>query len=65
MKELIGKNERIIHKRMIRGGYKQSICFETETGYTAEYSRIGAGVVVDTVEIDYDRNEKCTGIRRR
>lgn len=65
MKELLGKNERIINKRMIRGGYKQSICFETENGYTAEYLRIGAGVVAESVIIDYDNSWKCVGIRRR
>ena len=65
MKELIGKNERIINKRMIRGGYKQSICYETETGYTVEYSRVGAGVVAESVMIDYDRNWKSVNIRRR
>lgn len=60
MKELLKKGQKAVAQYMRRAGYTLIDCYETESGYTAEYSKTGAGITLAIAVIYFTKNWKVS-----
>ena len=56
MKDLIRKGHKTAAQYMKRAGYKLVDSYETEAGYTVEYSKTACGITLATVVIYFTKN---------
>lgn len=64
MTSLVGLYVNDVDNRLARAGYKVTTDYEDGRCYVVEYSKVGAGVVCDSVTVVFNRRWKCIEVYR-
>ncbi len=64
MQDLIRKGWKSVDRFMTGRGYQLWDVYEMTGGYSAEYYKSGAGIVLEKVEVYFNEKMKCTGTNR-